>query len=62
MTFAPGHVVKLKTGAGPRMVVVELGDFTARAVICQWFTQSGELRKEAISELALVPADEQRER
>ncbi len=54
--------MKLKTGGGPRMVVVELGDFTARAVICQWFTQSGELRKEAISELALVPADDPRER
>lgn len=60
--FDVGAIVRLKTGNGPRMVVVDRGDFTAQSVVCLWFTQGGELRKEPISELALAPADDARER
>lgn len=51
--FAPGDVVRVKSG-GPSMTVVEVGDYLGqRKAWCEWFDEKNKPQKETFSVHAL---------
>jgi uncharacterized protein YodC (DUF2158 family) len=57
--FDPGQVVQLRSGEGPRLVVVRAvgDDVVDGEAWCRWFDAKGHLQLERIETESLVDAD-----
>lgn len=51
--FKPGDVVCLRSG-GPRMTVIEFGEYLLKTgYLCQWFNEKSELKEDVFIENSL---------